>query len=75
MRLLYAYTCHPRQHVSSQVEAHLWHKGPAGGMQWDFHPQHLDTSTSAVSTTEPPHTPVYILHCTFHRIKIIQETS
>ena len=40
--------------VSRQVGAHLWHEGPAGGLQWDSNPQPLNTSVSrgAGSTTE-----------------------
>ena len=40
--------------VSRQVGAHLWHEGPAGGLQWDLNPQPLDIfiSRSAGSTTE-----------------------
>ena len=44
--------------ISRQVGAHLWHEGPAGGLQWDLNPQPLNTSVyrSADSTTEPSST-------------------
>ena len=45
--------------VSRQVGAHLWHEGPAGGLQWDLNPQPLNTCVSrgAGSTTEPSPSP------------------
>ena len=46
--------------VSRQVGAHLWHEGPAAGLQWDSNPQPLNASGSrgAGSTTELSPTPV-----------------
>ena len=48
--------------VSRQVGAHLWHDGPAGGLQWDSNPQFLNISVSrgAGSTTEPSPTPTTV---------------
>ena len=45
--------------VSRQVGAHLWHKGPVGGLQQDSNPQPLNTfvSRGEGSTTEPSSTP------------------
>ena len=45
--------------VSRQVRAHLWHEGPAGGLQWDSNQRSLNTfmSRRAGSTTEPSPTP------------------
>ena len=46
--------------VSRQVGAHLWHKGPVGGLQRDSNPQPLNTfvSRGEGSTTEPSPTPM-----------------
>ena len=50
--------------VSWQVEAHLWHESPVGGLQWDSNPQPLNTyvSRGAGSTAEPSLTPEDIGH-------------
>ena len=42
-----------------QVGVHLWHEGPAGGLQYDLKPQPLNTyiPQCAASTTEPSPTP------------------
>ena len=46
-----------------QVGVHLWHEGPAGGLQYDLKPQPLNTyiPQCAASTTEPSPTPTELL--------------